>query len=90
MCAPQFWHCRAHVPPAVCRLGDRVWRDWLQQMDCCSLGPQEFKACLSSDMAAGLKLSRQDINTLLTEVDADGDGLVDYEVRWCGHLLCNM
>lgn len=41
---------------------------------------QEFKVCLRSDTAAGLKLSRQDINTLLTEVDADGNGLVDYEV----------
>jgi hypothetical protein len=41
---------------------------------------QEFKACLQSDMATELKLSRQDINTLLTEVDADGNGLVDYEV----------
>jgi hypothetical protein len=43
-------------------------------------GVQEFKACLRSEVAAELKLSRQDINTLLTEVDADGNGLVDYEV----------
>lgn len=41
---------------------------------------QEFKACLRSESAAGLKLSRQDVNTLLAEVDADGNGLVDYEV----------
>ena len=45
---------------------------------------QEFKACLQSDMATELRLSRQDINTLLTEVDADGNGLADYEV-W---VLC--
>ena len=31
-------------------------------------------------MAAGLRLSRQDVNTLLTEVDTDGNGTVDYEV----------
>lgn len=55
---------------------------------------QEFKACLQSDMATELKLSRQDINTLLTEVDADGNGLVDYEVwcfvilRWCCAIRC--
>lgn len=43
---------------------------------------QEFKACLLSDMAASLQLSRQDVNTLLTEVDVSGDGLIQYEVPW--------
>jgi EF-hand domain pair len=48
---------------------------------------QEFKTCLQSDLAAGLRLSRQDINTLLTEVDADGNGIVDYEVIQCTSVL---
>ncbi len=51
--------------------------------ECIQLSPpQEFKACLRSETAAGLRLTRQDINTLLTEVDTDGDGLVDYEASW--------
>ncbi len=40
---------------------------------------QEFKACLLSDVAASLQLSRQDVNTLLTEAAVSGDGLIQYE-----------
>lgn len=54
-----------------------------------SLDRNEFRACLKD---ANLGFTRKEINLMLTEVDADGDGRVTYDefIPLCFHILTEM